>query len=413
MTSYAAFIGHQPALSTVEIAALLPDFSLRKQYKDVVIFDTSLSLNQEFLDLLGGTIALARSVTEQSIELQDVPALLANELKGGKRSKVVFSLRSSGVSPRQLHGLYRACKQFLKRQGQPSRYVGTERKAASAVVLHEHDMLNGKRNAELALITDPETGDIWVGRTVGAQDVDAYSKRDIEKPVRDTTVGLLPPKLAQALLNLGVFAVRTRQQKAAKQTAKFTLPVLTVLDPFCGTGVIPMECLLRSWDVLASDASQKAVNGCTKNLDWLRKERKIAKKDATSDVWKQDALTPFALKKLPDIVVTETTLGPPLEKRPTLKDVQKLRTENDALQVAFLQNAAATLPGVPLVCTYPVWYSSKQPEFLRRVWDEAAKIGYSPALPVEPPETTERISLLYRRPGQFVGREIVVWMPAQ
>jgi tRNA G10 N-methylase Trm11 len=83
-----------------------------------------------------------------------------------------------------------------------------------------------------------------------------------------------------------------------------------------------MECLLRGWHVLACDASQKAVNGCEKNLEWLRKERSILKKNVRSEVWKQNALTPLKLSERPDVIVTETTLGPSLEKRAPLKEAQ-------------------------------------------------------------------------------------------
>ncbi|MDD5469344.1 MAG: hypothetical protein PHO92_00885 [Candidatus Peribacteraceae bacterium] len=410
MPSFAAFLGHQPHISIAEIAAVLPDFSLEKATKDVAIFQTGYELNAHFIDLLGGTMVIARQITDAGVELKDIPQLLSNEVQGGKRSKVTFSLRAAGLPPRQVHDLYRACKQYLKKKGQPSRYVGNEHKPAMPIVLHENDMIEGKRGCEIAIIADQETGDLWIGRTVAAQDVDAYTKRDMEKPVRDTGVGLLPPKLAQILLNFGLWAAQ-RESKPPK-TKKFSLPVIAVFDPFCGTGVIPMECVLRGWPVLASDLMQKAVNGCEKNLEWLRKEEKIAKKDVLSEVWKQDAKKPFTLKKLPDAVVTETTLGPSLLSRPPLKEVQKMRTENDRLQVEFLRNAAATLPGVPLVCTLPVWYTSKGPEQLKAVWQEAEKLGYKPVLPVSAiPETTGRNSLLYRRPNQMVGREIVIWMP--
>ncbi len=45
------------------------------------------------------------------------------------------------------------------------------------------------------------------------------------------------------------------------------LPGSIVFDPFCGTGVIPLEAILRGCNVLASDISLKAVNGTTKNIE--------------------------------------------------------------------------------------------------------------------------------------------------
>jgi len=277
-------------------------------------------------------------------------------------------------------------------------------------MLHQEGLLTGQHGCELTIVME-EGGDLWVGRTVAAQDIDAYSKRDMEKPVRDTTVGLLPPKLAQTLLNFGAYMAGSIPEKKKDKLTIIDSP-LSVLDPFCGTGVIPMECLLLGWPVQASDSSLKAVTGCTKNLEWIRKEMKIAKKDVPSNVWKQDATKPFSLKDKPQVIVSETTLGTPLASRPTLKDVSSLRSENEKIQAAFLHNVAATLPGVPVVCTWPVWYSSKTPVFLEKIWKAAHDAGFEPVLPPGITPTTEgRLSLLYRRPDQFVGREIVLLKP--
>jgi tRNA G10 N-methylase Trm11 len=412
MPTYAAFLGHQPHISTAEIASLLPDIRFSRREKVVAVFETKEELDQSFLNLLGGTMLLAKQLSSSESELSDIPALLSNEVQGGKRSKVTFSLRTVGLSPRVVKDLYRNCKTHLKKKEQPSRYVGNEHKPAPPIVLHENDMIDGKRGVEIVIIADQESGDLWIGRTVGAQDIDAYTKRDMQKPVRDTTAGLLPPKLAQILLNLGVWAVQQNPKaKEKKPTKKFTLPTLTVLDPFCGTGVIPMETLLRQWPVLASDIGLKGVNGCEKNLEWLRKEEKIAKKDVPSTVVKHDARKPFPFKQAPDMIVTETHLGPSLTKRPTQKEMLSMRSENEKLQLEFLRNAKECYPNAPVVCTFPVWYPSKGPEGLHKIWEAAAKLGYKAALPVEPAPGQEHASLLYRRPEQFVGREIAVFLP--
>ena len=383
--------------------------SVRMFEKSIVIFESQQELGTEFLNELGGTVVLARRVTDKNVSLNEVPQILANELSKAKKGKVTFSLRTSGVPPKTVRDLYRASKQRLKSAGRPSRYVGTEKKAAQSVVLHENDLIDGKQGCEIVVLRDEE-GDLWIGRTVGAQDVNAYTKRDVEKPVRDKSVGLLPPKLAQILLNLGLWAT-LYQGKAKKPAKKWKLSTVSVFDPFCGTGVIPLECLLRRWDVLASDISQKAVNDCTKNIEWIRKEEGIAKKDANSTVWKHDATKKFEVKQKPDVVVTETTLGPNLHKKPTLKEVQKMCTENEAVQKAFLQNASENLPGVPLVCTFPVWLHSKGKTHLMKIWKVVEELGYEAVLPPETLRYENEQTLLYRRPDQFVGREVVILVP--
>ncbi len=412
--SYAAFIGHQPHLSLAELSATAPGFRFTDILeKSVVLFETDAPLPAEWLKTLGGTIVIAEKISDGSVKLQDVPQMLVDQVKHLK-GKVTFGLRTVHISPRDVNNLYRSSKELLKKMGKPSRYVGNERKAALSIVLHSQGLLNGKDGAELTIVKRKD--DLWVGITRDAQDVDAYTKRDMEKPVRDTTVGLLPPKLAQIMLNLGIWLAGGSAPRAlppdpkAKSKKVLTRP-FTVFDPFCGTGVIPMEALLRGYAVLASDKSEKAVAGCLKNLEWIRKQEHILKTDVPSKVWKQDAQKPFELDTIVDVIVTETSLGPNLRARPTLKEISAHRSENEELQYKFLENVAKSLPGVPLVCTWPVWYASKGATRLEKIWKQLPKLGFEPVLPRYIVSALDTPSLLYRRPEQFVGREIVLLRP--
>lgn len=403
MTSYAALLGHQPRLTLAELAATVHDFTpVRTIAGRAMVFDSNAVLFQTHLEKWGGTMLLAQRASSADLTLADVPKLLVNETAKMK-GKVTFALRGIGVAPFKMAKLYRSCKDALAKAGKPSRYVGNEKKPAATVLLRDEGLLDGTHGCEIVILEDEDT--LWIGRTVAAQDPDEYTKRDMEKPVRDTRIGLLPPKLAQILLNFAWWAVRGEGKKASSDT-------LHVYDPFCGTGVIPLECLHRRWPVLASDLSQKAVDGCQKNLDWIRKEEDIKKKEVMSDVWKQDATKPFKLEETPDVIVSETHLGPALKERPTAKDAAKIRSEIDALEIAFLENAAKTLPGVPLVITFPVWYLKSDVVRLERVWKAIEKLGYEAVLPSgAEPDSPDHKSITYRRPDQFVGREIVILKP--
>ncbi len=415
MPHYAAFLGHQPLISLAELSATVPGFTHRKTLGDaVVLFESPADLSSSFLDSLGGIVILARKISENAVTVEDLPALLTAELSGSKRGKLIFALRTFGIQRGMIRTLYRRSKEAVRKIGRPCRYVGNDHESAAPVLLRDAGLLDGSHGCEMVLIRDEE--DLWIGRTVAAQDVDAYTRRDMQKPVRDTTVGLLPPKLAQILLNFGAWLTRGCQtplpDTARSQKPKASSFKPTVFDPFCGTGVIPLECLIRGWDVLASDVSQKAVNGTEKNLEWLRKEWKVLKKDVSSTVFKQDATKPFELKQLPDLVVTETSLGPSLTDRPTQKDAAKMKTEAERLEAAFIENCARTLPGVPLVLTWPFWKIKNDTILLERALEAAHAAGYMATLPPGiAPTKSDRLSLLYRRPNQFVGREIVLLMP--
>ncbi len=400
---YCAFLGNHPSISLAELFAVVPGLTLRRMITpQMALLASPVQLTNNHLKNLGGLFLLAEEIPGET-DWKRLPAIAADQMKNVK-GKVTFSIRNYGVDFGTVHGLYRDIKNHLKKQGVPSRYIGNERKAPVSGQLHDAGLITGKEGCELVIISADDGDFRWIGRTIAAQDPDSYTKRDMQKPVRDTRAGLLPPKLAQILLNLGGWIAHEVNPKAPKH--------LTVLDPFCGTGVIPMESLLKGWPILASDISQRAVSGCEKNLDWIRKEEKILKKDTASEVWKQDATKPFKLKNKPDVIVTESMLGPALDERPTAKDAAKHRAEVDALETAFLENVAETLPGVPVVMTLPVWYVKAGPVFLEQIWKNIKKIGFEPVLP--PGSVSEipgHTSLLYRRPDQFVGREVVVLKP--
>ncbi len=403
MPSYLALLGHNPSLSIAELAAAVPDFTQTHRFgMTMITFETSLDLSQQWFESLGGTVLLAKRLTGDAVDLSDIPSLLTAETEKIK-GKVTFALRFEGIPRSAARELYRTCKDRLKSQSVPSRYIGNEKSPALPLQLHEHGFLDGNA-CELVIARNGKT--VWIGRTIAAQHTKRYALRDMKKPVRDMTAGILPPKLAQIMLNFGAFLTRERNPEKKSDT-------LSLLDPFCGSGVIPMEGLLRGWNVLACDVSQKAVQGCVKNLEWTRKTFGIAKKDVTSDIWKQDARKPFALKNAPDVIVSETTLGPSLTRRPTVKDVEKWRRETDALQEAFLKNVSETLPGTPLVLTWPVWFPKSRAVTLDKAMAACDKLGYRRVLPPGiDPALPPRLSLLYRRKEQFVGREIVLLVPS-
>lgn len=415
MPEYCAFLGHQPHISIAELSAAIPGFSLITTVDgDVAIFSSTEKVHPGDFSFLGGSISLAEEAGGEGTTTSDIPQILLRELQN-VRGKVTFGLRTRGIPRPMIREMYRRYKDTLKKAGRPSRYVGNERKPAPAALLKDAGMLSGKHGCELTVIQLPDR--LWVGRTIAAQDVDAYTLRDMKKPVRDTTVGLLPPKLAQVMLNLGLWLHRQTVPQATKthnaQPRKAAGATLTVLDPFCGTGVIPVECLVRGWNVLASDCSLKAVNGCTKNIEWARKTFKILKKDVSSKVWKQDATKPFSLQHKPDMIVTETSLGPPLTKAPSQRNVRQLVKDAEELEEAFLRNIAQSLPGIPVVCMWPFWrLRGGELARLEQIWDKLHAIGYIPMLPPGvPPSGRNKLSLLYRRHEQMVGRELLLLQP--
>lgn len=421
MPLYAAFLGHQPHVSLAELSSVSDGLIVNNLIDPhIALFETPAPF-ETHINTLGSIVLLGElsltplhwsgvkiadtktsALLPEGINLlkNEIPGLLGKVLPLKKRGKVTFSIRTFGIPKPVIKELYHLCKRYLKQHDRPSRYVGNEHQPAPPITLHTQGILD-KCGCELLVLFDGNN--LFVGRTIAAHHPDWYAERDVRKPVRDMVTGLLPPKLAQVMLNFGEWLVKKYESKNKK---------LIIYDPFCGSGVIPMEAILRGWPVLASDISQRAISATDKNLEWLRKTKKIFKKDVASSLWKHDATKPFNLKELPDVIVTETSLGDPLTRRPSHTQGEMFRRQSERLQAAFLTNVCVSLPSTPVVCTWPIWYTKTDIIALQKIWDTVRRLGYRPVLPPAlHPQPHGRTSLIYRRPDQFVGREIVLLLP--
>ena len=70
--------------------------------------------------------------------------------------------------------------------------------------LNSAQVLNNKLTSELGceLLLVSDGVNTIIARTTAVQDIDAYTLRDRGRPKRDARVGMLPPKLAQTIINL-------------------------------------------------------------------------------------------------------------------------------------------------------------------------------------------------------------------
>jgi hypothetical protein len=154
------------------------------------------------------------------------------------------------------------------------------------------------------------------------------------------------------------------------------------------------------------------VKGCSENLRWLRDKVKMPKA-VTHEVWKQNAVKPPELPRVPTLIVTETSLGPPLKAAPTKKEIAGFIREAEELEIAFFTNLLSVLPEVPVVCTFPVYLTREgERHFLPKALEKIQKLGYRLTFPGSKYiKFTDRHTLLYLRPDQFVGREIVCLLP--
>ncbi len=388
MHQYIFLLGREAALGAAEVAATgqFASFDVAVSGGEVLVAnsDGPLENPQAFLDRLGGTVKIAEVVKQNpsAPSADDLLELLPTE------GKVHFGISWYGGHAPNIDQLGRQIKTKLQARDQSARFVSSRNNPLSSVIVRTQKLL-GARGCEI-IVVETRHNSYLLGRTLAAQNFIEYGRRDAGRPNRNIGRGMLPPKVAQVLLNLA----RVK-------------PGATVLDPFCGTGTVLQEALVMgAGRVVGSDVDDAAITEAHDNLTWLPRRARVA---GTWEVYQHDARMPDAnlAAGSVDAIVTEPYLGPlrpPRQREAVAKIIVELKR---LYQTSFTCAAAALCPGGRLVAVLPV------------IGDmSAADIGSLPSLQQVNPlplalaaqfGVTNEQPLIYRRPGQAVGRAVVVW----
>ncbi len=364
---YFLALGNHPELSKAEISAVLYQkkiiFSEVFSHDSILIIDTPKIIEPDFLDILGGTIKLGEILTtmDQSVDLTEI---LFKQLKVADK-KLFFGISYYNKKYYNVNKLGFELKEKLKQQGVSSRFVTGQENPLSSVIVKKNKLVSD-HGQELILIFDDKK-QIHLGKTSAVQDFQKYSKFDFGRPGRDDFSGMLPPKVAQIMINLA--GVNNKQ---------------TILDPFCGSGtILQMAGLMGYQSLLGSDISEKAIRDTQKNFVWLDLPLtpKITQCSATD---LHECLPPQSV----DAIITEPYLGHPLKGNESPKFLEKSIAELSNLYNQSLNEFKKILkPNGTIIMIIP--------EFIIRGKSYHCTIN-------EKPEKTWR----YAREGQRVIRHI-------
>lgn len=383
-------LGRQPGIGRAELESLFGADHLEQITAGAILSDIppeevnfarlgSVVKHAEYL----GVIQKA-SMSSLHVQLDKMVMDRANAIAEGK---IQLGISAYGVktSPKQLMAIGLNLKKSLRKAGFSVRLTpNQENELSSAQVLHNH--LIGERGMELILVR--HGADIVVGRTLGSQDITAYAKRDQERPKRDAFVGMLPPKLAQTIINLA---------------ASGTTPSadVIVLDPFCGTGVLLQEALLMGFGAYGTDLEPRMIDYSQQNLVWLREKYGVNEPvnlevgDATNHTW----------NPTPHIIACEGYLGHPLANWPRPEKLRQIIGTCNVITEKFMRNIAQQIPsGTRLCLGIPAWKSPEGKINHLPLLDHLEEIGYNR---VSFRHSSEQ-ELVYYRPDQIVARELLV-----
>lgn len=328
---------------------------------------------------LGGTQKIARRIDA------NLPDFVENWLKSSPEGKITLAVSdyTRGANSFRTQGEALKLKKMLAKFGRNVRVLPNKTPIiSSATSFHNHMWAP----CHLELIKFRKT---WY-EVLAVQDIDAYAERDQARPARDAKVGMLPPKLAQILINLcGPLPAGAR-----------------ILDPFCGTGVVLQEASLMGYVPYGTDLNERMVEYSQKNLNWLKKEFPATDNLIKDAVLTQGDATTFSWEPPINAVACETFLGQPMSLPPAEIKLKAEKQRCREIIRGFLRNLAEQIDsGTPVVIAVPAWLRPDGHYESLKLLDDIEELRYN----VESfKNNLEQNSLLYFRQGQVVAREIIV-----
>lgn len=385
---YLTILGRQPDLSAAELEQVFGHDSITHLSNEAAVVKTDdLNINR-----LGG-IQKAGVVVHQTkthdwpvVSKQIVDSLFKELSQSQKKITLGISVYGLRVAPKEVQKTGIVLKKRLKTKNVSLRLIPNKQSQLSTATSHHNKL--GLSDNKMEILVACIRGITFIATSTGAQNITAYAHRDQNRPKRDAFVGMLPPKLAQIMVNLAV---------GDKNQAKN----ITVLDPFCGTGVLLQEAILMGYQVYGTDLSEKMISYSRTNLEWIAKKSRVFSK---CDLHQGDAMT-TKWKEPISIVASEAYLGQPFSAPPSPAKLKEVIGNCNHIVKRFLVNISSQLdPSATLCIAVPSWRNKDGGFSHLPLLRNLEELGYK----YQHFTHVDEKRLMYYRDNQVVARELLV-----
>lgn len=394
---YFFVLGSNPALSIAEISSIFPEEAKNAEFigEDILLIDIKNDIKpQELIKKMGGTIKIGVIKNEIPNNLEKIISEsidIININSTNQDGKFKFGISYYGKNKINALKIGLETKKHLKEEGINSRFVTSKEKNLSSVVVEQNKLIT--KGVEIILIEN--NNQLHIGKTLAVQPFKELSFRDYGRPARDDQSGMIPPKLAQIMINLS----KTNCKKYCNAS---------LLDPFCGSGTIITEAILMGYEnLIGSDISAKAIEDTKKNIDWMKINYELQITNYKLLNISADKISNKISPNTINAIVTEPYLGPQRGRHDIPKTIKELKSLYSAALKEFKK--ILTAEGV-IVMVWPVFRNKKYFDTISPDIN-----GYKITNPI--PENlrdnidlkiTDRNTIIYGRPNQKVWREIVI-----
>jgi tRNA G10 N-methylase Trm11 len=356
---YLFILGRNVELSVAEVKSFCNRFEIKiineVLKKNGFFIEIEGKLPEKTIDYLGGVISIGEGLS--SVENA---SLDKKEIYFGEKNNINYALwnfSSKGeeikkylkerFKKEKLKAVFKPMSDFLEMQGGESFKIPSSKR-----IDEEYFVFNNE-----------------FGRITQKSDYEDIERRDMEKPVRRSSLAI-SPRLAKIMINLSEI----------KEGGK-------LLDPFCGIGTILQEALLQNLKVVGVDLDGKAIEGAKENMEWFGF-------DSNNYELINESSKNVKVNNI-ESIATEPDLGEVLKKEPPKEVAKKILNGFENLLIEVINNVRPNVSG-KIVFTSPFIKTGK-----KRIECDIYGIAES---------TSSKILNSFEdyREGQIVGRKIFV-----
>ncbi len=408
-------------LSIAEILAVFPDIKIINFSKEILIADNILKKEilekinflgwtQKVIEIPYSTISFGVDSVDKNFE--EIILEKAKEKEGKFNYWLnIFSDKKNVDLKKNLSKI----KKFLRENDINSRFINNDFKNLNSAQIIWEKLV--KKETDFNIIELENNNYFW--KTIWIQDINSYSKRDYDKE-RDMQIWMLPPKLAQIMINLASnFPI---PPKIGGKQNFYPSPILGVYrgniiyDPFVWLGTVLLEAKLMWFKKLFwSDLNEKMVETASKNLNPpafkipLIKENKnyIVKIEKLNAKFINEANFWNEVKDW--TIVTEWYLWEVMtQSNINLDRIQKQKEALLKIYKPFFENLKKWKFSWIIVISFPFWEIKWKFVYFEEIYEVLKE--YSEIINFFPEsldlKTSKSWSLFYKRDKQLVWREI-------
>lgn len=374
MQKYAFLLWREPFLSLAELGSIFWDIT---KVDNFAIIESEREVVDIYKNSLGGTIKIV-IIHEEWLKKNEILALVVQRISDKAQEGKKLRIAIDSFVP-ALNSLVFKAKDALKEQWCSIRVVQHDNgHIKTATTIHEKLIEQG-----IEMVIYPDKTWFTLAETIWVQDIESYSQRDMDRD-RSMTVGMMPPKIAQIMINMATRGDRN----------------MVIWDPFCGLGTTLIEGLHSGFTQLKwSDIEPKMAQTTQKNIE---SQKGVIPGDVETFVLDATNIDTHHLQTS-TAIVTEWMLGKNFTSHTITQQLAfKERKELIELYTWFL-NSAYKNKNIKSMC------------FCLPFWNIGNETLYMPEIPaISRDWTVQDLCIRWKRylshvrPGQCVGREIIL-----